>query len=367
MDAPSLRLVAAEGPVGTFSLRPGSNTFGRSGANLHVIPHPSVSNCHCEVVWDGDSVVVRDLGSTNGTFINGQRVQQAVLGPGQILRLGSVEGVFEVPDSVPAVAEPAPAPPLAPPLARPMPTASAASATTPRAPPLAPTAIECRSFARMLPGAISFPLSKNGLLLLIGGTVLYTALDFVARFSAILSIVATGYLFAYMQKVLAASAYGERELPDWPDLTEWWGDILQPFLLLAWTCLCCFGPAWLLLTIGGRTEPAVRAGFLGLMISGGFYFPMALLATATTDNFLALNPAVVVPSMARVLVSYLAACGVLLLLVGAQLAANYGAELLALPIWSTVLRVFVWLYLLCVGMRVLGLLFYAERERLGWF
>ncbi|HOX55763.1 MAG TPA: FHA domain-containing protein [Candidatus Paceibacterota bacterium] len=70
-------------------------TIGRVEDNTFQIAEPSVSSHHCEVVLRGSEVVVRDLNSTNGTFINGERVTESVLKPGQILRLGQIEMRFE--------------------------------------------------------------------------------------------------------------------------------------------------------------------------------------------------------------------------------------------------------------------------------
>ena len=66
-------------------------TIGRVEDNSFQIAEPSVSSHHCEVLLRGNEVVVRDLNSTNGTFINGEKVTESVLKPGQILRLGQVE------------------------------------------------------------------------------------------------------------------------------------------------------------------------------------------------------------------------------------------------------------------------------------
>src|SRR5262249_6812458 len=46
---------------------------------------------HCEILLRGKDVVVKDLNSTNGTFINGEKVAESPLKPGQILRLGQIE------------------------------------------------------------------------------------------------------------------------------------------------------------------------------------------------------------------------------------------------------------------------------------
>jgi pSer/pThr/pTyr-binding forkhead associated (FHA) protein len=81
MTAPKFLLASANGPAREFVLQPGVNTFGRRATNQHVIDHPSVSGCHCEIVWENETLLVRDLGSTNHTFVDGQRMEQGVLGP----------------------------------------------------------------------------------------------------------------------------------------------------------------------------------------------------------------------------------------------------------------------------------------------
>ena len=73
---------------------------------------PSVSSHHCEIVMRGSEVVVKDLDSTNGTFINGERVTESVLKPGQTLRLGQVDMRLE--NGAPAASAPAGTPPTAP-------------------------------------------------------------------------------------------------------------------------------------------------------------------------------------------------------------------------------------------------------------
>ncbi len=100
-----------------FELKPGANRLGRGEANDFQISDASVSTHHAQIIVDGSSVRIQDLGSTNGTFINHAPVGEGVLQPGQPLRLGGVELLFlddaaftapvAVPVAVPAVA-PAP-------------------------------------------------------------------------------------------------------------------------------------------------------------------------------------------------------------------------------------------------------------------
>jgi pSer/pThr/pTyr-binding forkhead associated (FHA) protein len=75
----------------TNELKVDKTTIGRVEDNTFQIAEPSVSSHHCEVLLRGSDVVVHDLNSTNGTFINGEKVSESVLKPGQILRLGQIE------------------------------------------------------------------------------------------------------------------------------------------------------------------------------------------------------------------------------------------------------------------------------------
>jgi hypothetical protein len=85
-------VVLSPGMTGrTQELKAGKTTIGRVEDNTFPVAEPSVSSHHCELVFRGREVVVRDLNSTNGTFIGGEKVTEKVLKPGQILRLGQVE------------------------------------------------------------------------------------------------------------------------------------------------------------------------------------------------------------------------------------------------------------------------------------
>jgi pSer/pThr/pTyr-binding forkhead associated (FHA) protein len=86
-------------------------TIGRVEDNLFQIAEPSVSSHHCEVHLRDNEVLIRDLNSTNGTFINGEKITESVLKPGQTLRLGNVELKLDAPGAAAApAAGPAPGP-----------------------------------------------------------------------------------------------------------------------------------------------------------------------------------------------------------------------------------------------------------------
>src|ERR1041385_3075205 len=75
----------------THELNVDKTTVGRVEDNTFQIADPSVSSHHCEVLLRGSDVVVKDLNSTNGTFINGEKISESALKPGQTLRLGQIE------------------------------------------------------------------------------------------------------------------------------------------------------------------------------------------------------------------------------------------------------------------------------------
>ncbi|HUC86013.1 MAG TPA: response regulator [Candidatus Acidoferrales bacterium] len=73
----------------------GWTTIGRGDGNSFQVIESSISGRHCEVRLQGAGLVVRDLLSTNGTFVAGRKISEALLKPGETLRLGDVELRFE--------------------------------------------------------------------------------------------------------------------------------------------------------------------------------------------------------------------------------------------------------------------------------
>lgn len=69
--------------------RPGT-TIGRSTECELQIPLGIVSRRHCQITFDGESLMVRDLGSSNGTMVNDKRVQEAALKAGDKIVVGPV-------------------------------------------------------------------------------------------------------------------------------------------------------------------------------------------------------------------------------------------------------------------------------------
>ena len=111
----------------TYELKVGNTTVGRVEDNAFPLPEPSVSSHHCEIHLVENDVIVKDLNSTNGSFINGEKITESLLKPGQILRLGQVE--LRIDDGTPM---PAPAAAPAKPTAAPAPAPVSGSNPKPR-------------------------------------------------------------------------------------------------------------------------------------------------------------------------------------------------------------------------------------------
>ena len=92
----------------TFDLSVERTTVGRVEDNAFQIADASVSSHHAEIILRGPDIVIKDLNSTNGSFIGSEKITETVLKPGQILKLGQVE--LRIDDGSPVSAPPAPAP-----------------------------------------------------------------------------------------------------------------------------------------------------------------------------------------------------------------------------------------------------------------
>ncbi len=82
-----------------IELKLGPNRIGRSPDSDFRLLHPTISSLHCELVLSESGVVLRDLESTNGTFVNGEPVREAKLSVGQTVHLGDVELFVETTDA----------------------------------------------------------------------------------------------------------------------------------------------------------------------------------------------------------------------------------------------------------------------------
>jgi hypothetical protein len=73
-------------------------TIGRNPGNMVRVGNPSVSREHAKIVYEGDHYTIHDLGSSNGTFVNGNEVDTQVVEAGDRIRLGEFPIEFIEPD-----------------------------------------------------------------------------------------------------------------------------------------------------------------------------------------------------------------------------------------------------------------------------
>lgn len=404
------RLIVNPGLESTWEipLKTGIATLGREAGNDFVIEHPSVSSQHCEFTIMDAGVTVKDLGSSNGTFIDGQPVNESVLLPGQTLQVGEIR--LQLAANVTPASRPATTPTATGDANCKFHSRNPARYLCPKChgnfcemcvstraagghycrtcaaecSPLTPEARAVErlelSFLRQVMEAFKYPLSSDGMILIVTGTMFFLLLDgarALSKFAFIygwlamilLTVFGTGYLTAYLRLNLNATALGEDKMPDWPEMS----DVVSPFWQLLATVLVCFAPA-----IGLTIYAAVSAGdgdtaWLGwattaLILLGCVYLPMAFTAVAMFDSVVALNPLLIIPSIAKVLREYVLTVVVLaVILVVRWLMKNYLGTILPVPLLPTIISSLVGLYLLIVEMRILGLLYRHKKYELGWF
>ncbi|GAB4293421.1 MAG: hypothetical protein Kow0090_07760 [Myxococcota bacterium] len=98
----SIRLIGLSEPVRdqVFPLPVmGEATVGRADTNSVAIHHNSISRNHARIIVGGGKVVVQDLGSSNGTYVNGQKISKQDAPPGAEIRFGHVVLRLDDPNS----------------------------------------------------------------------------------------------------------------------------------------------------------------------------------------------------------------------------------------------------------------------------
>ena len=90
--APTLTL--DDGSGRKYDLTQGTHVIGRGQESAFRLPDTGVSRRHLEISWDGQAATLTDLGSTNGTTVNGNPVQTWQLNDGDVIRVGHSSLVF---------------------------------------------------------------------------------------------------------------------------------------------------------------------------------------------------------------------------------------------------------------------------------
>ena len=103
---PKILVSLPDGSTATHELAEASISVGRLADNTLQIEDASVSSHHAELVREGDDYLLRDLDSTNGTFLNGAAHSEGKLKEGDQVRFGNIETLYE--SENPADAQPMP-------------------------------------------------------------------------------------------------------------------------------------------------------------------------------------------------------------------------------------------------------------------
>jgi predicted component of type VI protein secretion system len=90
-----------DGERRSFSISREMTVIGRRQDCDLMIPLGEISRKHCRIIRDGESLRLEDLGSSNGTFLNGRRIQESTLDAGDTIQVGPVAFVIQI-DGVPA-------------------------------------------------------------------------------------------------------------------------------------------------------------------------------------------------------------------------------------------------------------------------
>ncbi|HEY4328246.1 MAG TPA: FHA domain-containing protein [Phycisphaerae bacterium] len=86
----TLVMFTQEGERREFPVKNGKATIGRNGESEIQVSLGVISRRHCELTVKDDKIKIRDLGSSNGTYVNNKRVQQSNLHAGDTLTVGPV-------------------------------------------------------------------------------------------------------------------------------------------------------------------------------------------------------------------------------------------------------------------------------------
>jgi pSer/pThr/pTyr-binding forkhead associated (FHA) protein len=92
---PKLTITRPDAPESTVNLELEYTYVGRAPGNEICLPYPSISSRHCIFIHSGPDIVLRDLNSSNGTYVNGEMIAETVLRPGDVVQCGTVFLKFE--------------------------------------------------------------------------------------------------------------------------------------------------------------------------------------------------------------------------------------------------------------------------------
>ena len=375
--------VTSDHLAATFDLSDETAKVGRSRDNKIRLPHKSVSRHHAVVTEESGRLIVKDLASSYGTFINEDRVTEGHAEDGDVIRFGRVRVVYEKElRSAHAPVEAATPGPVSPP-----PSTAAAVASTEKttdakddSPPaegrpcdrhpgklqslVCPKcrlhfceacvnklevsnvekaycpyckeackpltlfqiaedrrrARESRTFFKTLPDVLAHPFSAGAIPLLFIGTLLFLVLGRLGLYSAYAPIPILFYLAAYMHRIIATAAEGEDGLPGWPTLSDPWYEVIRPGLLVCLSGVIAFLPLIAYLwSVAKAGGSPMPSATFPLVAWALIYLPFSMLSVSVADDAAGANPLTVLAAFSRLHLQFMFAAALILFIVGIRL------------------------------------------------
>ena len=405
---PALIFHSADGQRTELPLKPGVNRIGRVDGNDILVPDESVAETHCEVTVDAGQIFVRDLGTSTGTAINNSPVAEGPLLPGESLRVGNVEftlhdGPLGV-NEINGARQPPPAPLVPGEACRSHPMLPAKWRCTKCGELSCDTCVtdgralgvpgvkfcrSCKSHAAKIgtvaagggvaagpksmggemAAAWTYPFRQDGWIIMLTGAIFFGLAGFAQRFMFLLGgmlfVFSTGFFIAYSQSVVQTSARGDDSPPTWPDVSDFYSDILLPFLQGMALQIVYLGPVAFAFWQARGGDMMFIALTVVLLLAALFMMPMAWLAISMHETVAGLSPHVVIPSILRIPGTYMIVFVELVILVAVNIVLEMVFD--KIPIVGGFLSSFLSIYFMMVVCRLLGTMYYLNRKRIGWF
>ena len=231
-----------------------------------------------------------------------------------------------------------------------------------------------RGLARGIADAFAYPLGKEGRFVVLAAALFFTAaeyLGYVLSFIPFLGIMAIiikfiliGACAGYLMEVIYRSSLGEKNAPDWPDLTDIWDNAVRPLLTVGFVLLVCISPA-IIYHFAAEDGNVLKRDLL--LLPGAVAFPMILLCLSIRDDIAGLNPLVLVRALAAAPIAYAMVWLVgFLSYVALFMLMAVIAPVLEIPVLGDALAfVFTFYWLLFAG-RLLGMFYCNRRDKLEW-
>ena len=214
----------------------------------------------------------------------------------------------------------------------------------------------------MLIDALSYPVRGNGRYMLIGAAVVFAIAHFV---SGMALVIVSIFMTAMLARVIGMSARGDKNPPAWPELTSFVNDIM-PVLEIWAAILVSFLPAIIVLCTSGMSLKSNPVPIISVLALGVFYCPMAMLSIVLHSSFASLSPHVVIPAIIKILPQYCVTVFILLAAVALKIYTSMGigedTGMIAI-IAADVVGV----YIMLVQGYMIGRIYAANHERIGWF